>query len=415
MAEELHDDITEAQQQMIDDAVKAALEKAKPKKEVDTKMVHGEGKESQWTGGDPALLQDKKGGFKNMGHFFHDVAMVALAPGEQTDALPKWAGVVSKTAGYMEGGQGSLGGYTIPVEFRADLLSHSLEAQVVKPRCTTVPMQSNRIEIPCMVDSDHSSNFYGGISVARRGERGSMTQTGPTFGKVGLTLHETYGLVYVTNELLRYSAISMAAVLKRMFTESIGFQEDDDYLNGSGASQPVGALNSANPSLITVTAETGQGAATIVAENVIKMYARLHPRFHNTAVWLANPETFPQLAVMSLAVGTGGVPVWMPAGGLTNSPYQSLMGRPLIYTEKCQALGTAGDIALCAFSEYLRGVRAGSELMVDESMHVNFTTNEMAYRFIMETDGQPWWLAALTPKRGSATLGCFIVLNSTRT
>ncbi|MDY6957673.1 MAG: phage major capsid protein [Halobacteriota archaeon] len=315
----------------------------------------------------------------------------------------------------MVEGSGGQGGYTVPVEFRAELLEHSLEQQIVKPRATVIPVNGNRVEIPCMVDSDHSSNLYGGITIYRPGEGATRTVTNPTYGKVALTLHELSGAVRISNELLEDSALAIAAVVKKQFVESIGFQEDDDYLNGSGANQALGCLNSANPCLVTVTAVTGQGASTIIADNIIDMWAQLHPRFHNSAVWLANPETFPQIAKMSLAVGTGGIPVWMPAGGLSNSPYQSLMGRPLIFTEKCQALGTAGDIALCAFSEYLVGVKSGSEMSIAESMHVYFITNEMAYRFITRTDGQPWWLSALTPLRGSNDLGCFIVLSGTRT
>ena len=52
------------------------------------------------------------------------------------------------------------------------------------------------------------------------------------------------------------------------------------------------------------------------------------------------------------------------------------------------------------------GVRAAS------SMHVAFTTDEMAYRFTYRFDGSPLWHSALTPFKGSATQSPFVALSS---
>jgi hypothetical protein len=37
------------------------------------------------------------------------------------------------------------------------------------------------------------------------------------------------------------------------------------------------------------------------------------------------------------------------------------------------------------------------ELRADSSMHVAFLTGEMAFRFMMRADGQPWWKKPLQP------------------
>jgi HK97 family phage major capsid protein len=64
--------------------------------------------------------------------------------------------------------------------------------------------------------------------------------------------------------------------------------------------------------LVSVGKETGQAAATVVAENVVKMYSRMFAQSRPNAVWLINQNIEPQLFTMSLAVGTGGVPIYMP-------------------------------------------------------------------------------------------------------
>jgi len=86
------------------------------------------------------------------------------------------------------------------------------------------------------------------------------------------------------------------------------------------------------------------------------------------------------------------------------------MGRPLILTEKAQALGTQGDIGLADFSQYYIGQKAGGGLKTATSIHLRFDYDEVAFRFVMRYDGQPGWLSALTPRRGSNTLSPFVVL-----
>ena len=358
-----------------------------------------------------ALVASKLGGFKSAGHFYNDV--IKAEKQGKSETLRQWEIAVSKTAGYMEEGDLSQGGYLVPTEISNAIIEKTLEMAIVRPRATIQPMGSNRLEIPADVDADHSSNYFGGITIYRPGEGGVKTPTNPVVGKVALQLHKLVGLCHVTDELLSDSVVALESYLTRKFGQAIAFVEDDDFLNGTGANMAVGAFHSSNPSLITVTAVGGQGAATIIAENIAAMWARLYPAGQANAIWIANIETFPQLFSMGLAVGAGGIPVWMPAGGIAGKPYETLMGRPLIYSEKMQALGTAGDIGLADFSQYLIGERGG--LQMASSIHLKFDYDMTSFRFVLRYDGQPSWLSTLTPKRGSATLSPFVVLNSTRT
>ena len=353
---------------------------------------------------------DSKGGFKTFGHFLNDVVSVEKNPA--SDALALWdkASAISKE---MEEGALSAGGYLVPQEFSSNIMEKALEDSIVRPRATMQPMTSNRIVIPADVDADHSTNYFGGITIYRPGEAGQKTATNPTYAQIAITLHKVTGLCHISDELLEDSAIAVEANVTRKFSQAIAFVQDDDFLNGDGVNKPLGVLNSNNPALITVTAETGQGASTIVAENVIKMWARMYSAGKSRAVWIANDDTFPQLATMALAVGTGGVPIWTPAGGLSGLPYQTLMGKPLLFTEKAQTLGTAGDIALVDLSQYIVGEKTG--LQVATSIHFKFDYDQQSFRFVLRYDGQPTWTSALTPLRSSSTLSPFIVLNSTRT
>ena len=386
-------------------AAQAAGEVVEKLKEPDKKVIPVSDPEDR-------LVDDPTGGFKSLGHFAYDVVKADTHKGV-SETLRTWQDAVRKVAGHMSEGDLTQGGYLVPEEFGGKIDRAALELAIVKPRARVYPMKSNRITFAADVDYTHNTNYWGGITIYRTSEAAAKTVSKPTYERIALTLHKLTGLVYVSDELLEDSVVALEAELTRKFSGAIAFVQDDDFLNGTGVNMALGALVAANPCLIVQAAVGGQGAATIIAENIRDMWSRLYPAGQMNSVWVANIETFPQLFGMAMAVGAGGVPVWLPAGGMSGSPYQSLMGRPLIFTEKCQALGTAGDIALCDFSQYAIGEKGGVKMA--SSIHIKFVEDETAFRFVLRYDGQPTWTSDLTPRRGTNTLGPFVVLHSTRT
>ena len=123
---------------------------------------------------------------------------------------------------------------------------------------------------------------------------------------------------------------------------------------------------------------------------------------------MIDQTVLPQLMGMSLVVGTGGMPVYMPPGGASAAPYGSIFGRPVIEHEYGAAVGTAGDIMLVDWGEYLMIEKGGIESA--SSIHVNFTSGEQVFRFTYRCDGQHAWNSALTPNSGGDTLSPIITL-----
>jgi len=109
-------------------------------------------------------------------------------------------------------------------------------------------------------------------------------------------------------------------------------------------------------------------------------------------------------------VGIGGVPVFIPAGGLSAAPFGSLLGRPITPIEQCQTVGTVGDIMFVDLQGYKMIEKGGIEAA--SSIHVQFLTDETTFRFILRADGQPKRNAPLTPFKGSATQSAFITLDT---
>ncbi len=364
----------------------------------------------------PATVQDwggaSRGGihgysagpFPSLGEFLQSVRSDAL-PGGFRD--PRLAELRAAT-GLSETVPAD-GGHLVQQDFSNDLLQQTFATGVLAGRCRRVPISgtANSIKLNGVDETSRASTRYGGVLGYWADEAAEKTASRPKFRKIELSLKKLVGLCYATDELLN-DAPALDGFIRQAFPAEFGFLLDDAIVSGSGAGQPLGILNSS--CLISVAAESGQQAATIQSENVIKMYSRMFPSSIGNAVWLVNPNTFPQLYTMSLSVGTGGAPVFMPAGGLSQSPFNTLLGRPVIPIEQCATLGTVGDIIFADLGGYLLAEKGG--ISADMSIHVRFVYDESVFRFVMRVDGQPERASALTPYKGGATstLSHFVAL-----
>ena len=298
---------------------------------------------------------------------------------------------------------GADGGYLIPEALRAQLLNVPLESVVVRPRAFLVPMETLTVPFPTIDDVSHATNVFGGVTGNWTAENVAITESQPTFGRTVLTAHKLAIYTEVPNELFQDSIISLEAFLNQIFPQALGYFEDDGFLVGNGAGRPLGALSTSNTALVTSTRDT---TGAVVWEDCVNMYARMLPTSLGSAVWVINQEVFPQLATMALTVGTGGSAVWLANG--VGGPPATILGRPVIITEKVPALGSQADISFVDFRQYLLGDRQTVTMMT--SPHFKFQQDQTAIRATERVDGQPWMRSALTPRNGTNTLSPYVAL-----
>jgi len=298
----------------------------------------------------------------------------------------------------------STGGFLVPETFRSEIYDTVLEQSIIRPRASVISMDSDKLSIPFVDETTHSGSVFGGMTFAWTPESGTISPSEAKFGRVKLEANKLTGLARVPNEL--WAAPSgLSTFLNSALPRGISYTEDVAFITGTGVGQPLGFTNS--PAKITITKETNQTAATIVTDNILKMYARLLPQSIGNSVVLANPTTFPQLMTLSIPVGTGGSAVSLV--DITSSPTMTLLGRPLILTEKVPALGAAGDIGFYDLSFYLIGDRQAVSL--ESSEHSRFANDETELRAILRVDGRPWIQSAITPLNGDS-LSPFVVLGA---
>lgn len=341
------------------------------------------------------------GKFRNVGEFVNTI-WHGRTPGINTDLDSKLALLNEYSVKVPDSG-----GFLVPEEFRQQLLALELEASIVKPRATVIPMSAASLTFPTVDATSNATSVFGGIVVYRTEEGEEFVDSQAKFGKVKLDPTKQTALAYVNNEIIRDAGGALGAFMNQRMPQAMAWFEDIDYIKGTGAGEPQGVLSNQNPGLLVQAKATGQGAATIVWENVIAMYSRLLPNSIDNAVWLASPDTFSELATMALTVGTGGSAVWLMDG--RGRPVLTLLGLPVIRTEKTPGyLGQQGDLSLIDFSFYLVGQR--DAMSMDTSEHVRFTRDQTTIRVIQRNDGRPWLASPITPQNGGPQLSPFVVL-----
>lgn len=391
----------------IDGQIKALKESAKAQADRRAKIEEaqkGQRRTSPTVANDLKVGKDRREddpakGFRNPREFFSNVLAAGRGARMDERLIPLRA-----TAGSDEHGvyDDSHGGFLVPEAFSPNLLSLQAEADPIGAATLKVPMASSTVRIPARVDKNHVTSVSGGLTVGRRAEAVAATASRMELERVELRADSLFGLTYVTEELLQDSPISVVALLEAGFRDEFTARLIDERINGTGVGQFLGVLNS--PCLVTVAKETGQAADTIVYENVIKVRARCWG--YGSAFWIANHDTIPQLMLMNQAVGTGGIPVWQPSAREDHP--DTLLGRPIVFTEYADTVGDAGDIILGNWSQYLEGQYQQQGMA--ESIHVRFVEHERAFKFWVRNAGAPWWRSALTPKNSASTLSPFVTL-----
>jgi len=344
-------------------------------------------------------------GFRNFGEFASSVRQ-----GVRGNVDPRL--IANAPSTYSTEGVGADGGFAVPPDFRQAIMEKVMGEDSLLSRTDVLTTGSNSVTIP--TDETTPWQTTGGVQAYWEGEGNQITQSKLSLNSEQIRLNKLTALVPVTEELLD-DAPTLDGYLSRKVPEKFDFAVNLALLQGNGVGRPQGILGA--DCTVSVAKETSQVADTVVAENLLKMYSRMYGPCRSNAVWLINQDIEPQLMQANLKIknvagseNVGGSHVYMPPGGISQSPYGTLFGRPVIPTQACETLGDKGDIIFADMSKYLSVLKTGG-IRQDVSMHLWFDYDMSAYRFIFRVGGQPWWNSAISPRDGSNTLGCFVTLD----
>jgi len=320
------------------------------------------------------------------------------------DALAAIASKDRDALKHLQMDVGASGGFTVAEAFRAEIMQAAAEAAIVRPRAdvNTIGAGAGLLSFPTLdqtiVPAGVQTAFYGGVQLWWTQEGAPKTESEPEFKLVTLDPHEMAGICYVTDKLLRHSAIGMERYLYRLFGGAIAFYEDYHFLVGTGVGQPLGVVGA--PATIACP-RTG---ATAIVYKDLEMMLHAFMKGPN-GVWIINHCCLEQILEIQDANTNY---LWAP--NVKDSVPQTLFGYPIIWSEKVPTLGTRGDIGLYDFGFYSIG--DGSPIEIMASPHFKWIENQTTFKFFKEVDGKPWIVAPFTLMDGVTQISPFVVLTT---
>jgi HK97 family phage major capsid protein len=290
------------------------------------------------------------------------------------------------------------GGYAVQSDFAGAMLETASKSGDILSRVDRYEISgpANRVAWTEIDESDISTTVYGGVQVYWAAEAASVTAKKPKLTEKELKLQKLMGVAYATYELENDSNF-ISQLYTKAFNEAIQRELESCIVStvGTGAGKPTSIMKGG--AYIQVAKETGQAADTVSWENIVKMYNRAFRPSSAGYIWLMHDDVSEQLDFLSFPIGTGGVPVYLPAALAGSVP--TLKSKPVVTSDQCSALGDLGDINYVDLSQYMLIVKGG--VQADTSMHVQFLTAENCYRFIFRANGMPKRNKALTIKNSS--------------
>ncbi|MET3907101.1 HK97 family phage major capsid protein [Bradyrhizobium sp. S3.3.6] len=295
------------------------------------------------------------------------------------------------------------GGFLVGPRWSDQLRESAYDASVLAQMVDIEEAERPDVKLPAVDETSRADGArWGGFVSYWAAESASVAGSWPRVKLLEFSGHKIIILVRCSRELLSDVSL-LGGFISRGFAAEAGFKLDQAVLSGTGAGTPQGMLKS--DCLITIAKEGGQAAASIVSENVKKMWSRLPAPCRRRAVWLCNEDAEGELENLG---GASGPALYMPAGTGGN-PYPLLKGRPVHVLEQSPPLGQVGDIALVDPTQY-QIIDGGQRTAL--SLHSRFDNDEVVFKFTWRVDGKGIYSSPITPYSGSSTRSPFVALTA---
>lgn len=297
------------------------------------------------------------------------------------------------------------GGFAIQSDFAGAIFDTIKETSEIISRASVCEVSSPSNSAHWYMPKEGNDGSFGvKMHWASEGATAASSKIGLVETK--LDLEKMMGFAYASDEMLQDSVL-----MNSLFTQAFIASADDLLCNavisGDGIGKPLGILKS--KALISIKKEDEQ-KEIIVPKNIAKMFALMPSKMRKNAVWLMHPDVAAKLPFMNFDIGQGGVPVFLPPTGFAGAPLSTLYNMPIIEDDNCSAVGKEGDIILADLKQYML-LKKGT-IKQDVSMHVEFLTDQMCFRYVMRVNGAPLRNSTYTLKNSNEKRSPFVTLAS---
>ncbi len=259
---------------------------------------------------------------------------VALAEGQDVKAM--------KTV--MVEAVDTLGGYVVPADFQASVISRMAAMTVVRPRATRIQTSRDSVEIP--VATGGSAGVYRDavrVTWVDEAPTAGAGATNLTFGLEKVPVHTVMAETFLSRNLVEDAAFDIIGWLTESFASAQAIDEDNQFLCGDGNGRPQGILPSGSIDVLTSAQQVVSGnASALTWGGLISATFGLDAMYRQNAVWIGEKATYEDIA--GLTDGSGQY-LWrevygnnVTAGGA--GTVRGLLGYPVLEQEAMPSVGS---------------------------------------------------------------------------
>jgi len=245
-------------------------------------------------------------------------------------------------------GDDSLGGFTVPEDFRAEVIREIAgQAVVRRAGARSVTTNTNNVSFPVVKGASTNPKMYTSTLLQGDGNwKGEAYVTGgtaptiqnnPTFGLERIPVHSWQpDAIELTPELLEDTAIDLEGIIRELISEVRILDEDITMLLGDGVGKPEGIMESGADTVVIGDASTYttpvSGDNGISYPRVVNVYIDLAAQYRQNATWVMNSDTFGLILKLE---DDNERPIF-PLNALPGT----LLTRPMVFTEFLPNLDT---------------------------------------------------------------------------
>lgn len=356
------------------------LRKAKDQIDTFQKYMKNEGQIKALSGEELKLLAPKESNKFGQGA----KGGVAVPPAFAIRMLgTKWAASVGYSqadinmhlkASTMVSSTDALGGYTVPQDYRPELLNVPTEQAHILQRATVIPAPTGEITMPKAKQTD--SNEYGGMVGEWINEAGLKPKTDTRFEQISIPTHEFAMHTQVSTRLLSRSAISMEQWMINRARGVIMDAMDTAFINGDGNGKPIGILQTDG------IREVARASATSVSyEDLVNLKYSLRSYHRSNAIFVSHDDAIKEL---ELKKDNDGRPLF--TASTANGIYDRLIGYNYVSTYRNPDLGTDGDVFFCDLNEYY--IPMEQDIVIKRSDDYDIVHNLATFVFFVVVGGK---------------------------
>lgn len=206
-----------------------------------------------------------------------------------------------------------------------------------------------------------------------------------SFGKRELRPHPLAQFIKVSNTLMRKSAISPEAVVRDRLAYKTAVVQENAFLNGSGAAQPLGVFTASASGISTGRdVATGNTTSSITFDGLKAAKWSIKSQYHSRLQWIFHRDGGAQID--KLKDGNGQY-VWQPS--VVAGQQDRLLNVPVNFSEYAPSTFTTGLYVgiLGDFSNYW--IADALDMQLQRLVELYAAANQTGFIVRSETDGMP--------------------------